>query len=257
LNGKKKCFTTIKNASLTIQNKMNKSFDNKRIMVVVAHPDDELLGLGAAMHRLIHEQGVKTHVVILGEGITSRSEKRDVKLWKKELETHRKNISNAQKAIGYHSVSIYDLPDNRFDTVALLDIIKLVEKEKSAFQPEIIFTHHGGDLNIDHRRTFEAVITACRPMENEKVKTIITFETPSGTEWRAGSDPHHFIPNLFLEVSEQDLKAKIKGIEAYELEKRKYPHPRSPEALEILAKRWGVAVGRKYAEAFCLVRGIT
>jgi LmbE family N-acetylglucosaminyl deacetylase len=236
---------------------MSALFQNKKIMIVVAHPDDELLGLGATMHKLIHEQSAQTHVVILGEGITSRSDARDTEKWKKELEIHRNNIHAAQAAIGYHSVSIYDFPDNRFDTVALLDIVKTVEKEKQQFQPEIIFTHHGGDLNIDHQRTFESVITATRPMENETVKTVISFETPSGTEWRASSDPRHFVPNIFVSVSEQNLQAKIKGMESYEFEKRAYPHPRSPEALKILAQRWGVAVGCKFAEAFCSVRLIS
>ena len=185
------------------------------------------------MHKLIHEQGVKTHVVILGEGITSRCDVRDTALWEKELATHRENIKKAQAAIGYHSVSIYDFADNRFDTVALLDIIKVIEKEKKAFQPDIIFTHHGGDLNIDHQRTFEAVITSCRPMKDEKVKTIVTFETPSGTEWQESSDPRRFTPNLFIEVSEQDLNAKILEMESYEFEKREFPHPRSSPALTI------------------------
>jgi len=225
-------------------------------MLVVAHPDDELLGLGASMHRLINDYGVTVHVVILGEGITSRADIRDTQKWEKELNLHRANIKSAQKAIGYQSVSIHNFPDNRFDSVALLDIIKVVEKEKNDFKPEIIFTHHGGDLNIDHQRTFEAVITGCRPMEEERVRTIIAFETPSGTEWRASTDPRHFVPNLFIVVSEENVQAKIKGMESYELEKRRYPHPRSPEALNIQAKRWGVTIGAEYAEAFCLVRGI-
>lgn len=225
-------------------------------MIAVAHPDDELLGVGASMHRLIIEFDCIVHVVILGEGITSRSDVRDKELWKAELETHKKNIRNAQAAIGYQSVSIYDFPDNRFDSVSLLDIIKVIEKEKREFQPEVIFTHHGGDLNIDHQRTFEAVVTACRPMENEKVKTIITFETPSGTEWRASTSPHHFIPNLFISLKEENLMAKIRGMESYEFEKRPYPHPRSPEALTIQAKRWGVSVGVYLAEAFSIVRNI-
>lgn len=229
---------------------------NKKILIVVAHPDDELLGLGATMHQCIENQNVKTHVVILGEGITSRSVVRDQKKWENQLAIHRKNIQMAQKAIGYHSVSIYDFPDNRFDTIALLDIIKIIEKEKEAFQADVIFTHHGGDLNIDHQRTFEAVVTACRPMAEEKVKTIIAFETPSGTEWRSSTDPRHFLPNLFFSVSEKNIQAKIKGMESYEFEKRKYPHPRSPEALIIQAKRWGIATGLGYAEAFCLVRSI-
>lgn len=229
---------------------------NKRVMVVAAHPDDELLGLGATMNRLISESNIQTHVVILGEGITSRSENRDVEKWESELIKHKENIRSAQEAVGYHSISIYDFPDNRFDTVALLDIVKIIEKEKASFLPDVIFTHHGGDLNIDHQRTFDAVITACRPLAHEKVKTIITFETPSGTEWRASSDPKYFVPNIFIEVAEQNIEAKIKGMESYEFEKRLFPHPRSPEALKIQAQRWGVAVGTTYAEAFYLVRGI-
>jgi len=229
---------------------------NKRIMLVVAHPDDELLGPGASMHRLIKELDITTHVVILGEGITSRSDTRDTEKWKAQLATHRNNIREAQHAIGYHSVSIYDFADNRFDTVALLDIIKVIEKEKQQFKPDVIFTHHGGDVNIDHQRTFEAVITSCRPMSDETVKTIITFETASGTEWRASTDPRHFVPNYFISVVEQDIAAKIKAMESYEFEKRAYPHPRSPEALKIQAQRWGVSVGVPFAEAFCIVRNI-
>jgi len=231
-------------------------FKNRKILLVVAHPDDEVLGLGATMHRLIHEQNCEVHVVILGEGITSRLDSRDVNKWEKELEIHKENIQSAKKAIGFHSVKTFDFPDNRFDTVPLLDIIKTVEHEKNAFKPEIIFTHHGGDVNIDHQRTFEAVVTACRPLTQETVRTIISFETPSGTEWRASSDPKHFLPNLFYEVSEKDVKAKILAMESYEFEKRAYPHPRSPEALKIQAQRWGIVIGCDLAEAFCLVRSV-
>lgn len=225
-------------------------------MIVVAHPDDELLGLGASMNRLISEYGVATRVVILGEGITSRSDTRDRSYWEKELAVHRQNIDRAKDAIGYGSVEIYDFPDNRFDTVALLDIIKVIEKEKQLFQPEVIFTHHGGDVNIDHQRTFEAVITACRPIQGEIVKTIVAFETPSGTEWRASSDPRHFVPNLFISVSEQNIRSKIDGMEHYEFERRPFPHPRSPEALRIQAQRCGIMVGTEMAEAFVIIRNI-
>jgi LmbE family N-acetylglucosaminyl deacetylase len=235
---------------------MLESLRNKRIMIVVAHPDDELLGLGSTMHMLIHKANVQTHVVILGEGITSRSEKREVEKWERELNILRGNIKKAQKAIGYHSFNIYNLPDNRFDTIALLDIIKLIEKEKREFSPDVMFTHHGGDLNIDHQKTFEAVITSCRPLKEETVRTIICFETPSGTEWRASTDPKHFVPNLFFSFAREDLDAKINGMESYEYEKRNYPHPRSPEALKIQAQRWGIIIGDEFAEAFCLVRGI-
>lgn len=235
---------------------MLESLRNKKILVVVAHPDDELLGLGGTMHRLINDYDVTARVIILGEGITSRADTRNTEIWKKQLAIHRQNIHDAQKAIGYHSVGIYDFADNRFDSIDLLDLIKVIEKEKLEFDPEVIFTHHGGDVNIDHQLTFEAVITATRPMAHELVKTIVTFETPSGTEWRAASDPKHFIPNLFFAINEENLAAKIKGMESYEFEKRAYPHPRSPEALKILAQRHGIAVGTDYAEAFMLIRNI-
>ena len=229
---------------------------NKRIMIVVAHPDDELLGCGATMNKLIIEHNCTIRAVILGEGITSRSEQRNVDEVKEKLSVHKSNITAATEQIGYSSVGVYDFPDNRFDTVALLDIVKTIEKEKEMFCPEVVFTHHGGDLNIDHQRTFEAVMTACRPLKDEMVKTILTFETPSGTEWRSPSDPRQFLPNLFFEVNEDNLSAKIKGMESYEFEKRSFPHPRSPEALMIQAQRWGVVVGKDYAEPFQLIRSI-
>jgi LmbE family N-acetylglucosaminyl deacetylase len=236
---------------------MLESLKNKRILIVAAHPDDELLGLGATMHKLINNYHVQTHVVIIGEGITSRSMKRDIKKARQSIDKLKKNIKKAQSIIGYHSVSTYDLPDNRFDSVDLLDIIKIIEKEKQKFLPEIIFTHHGGDLNIDHQRTFEAVITACRPMKEEKVKKIISFETPSSTEWQASNDFRQFVPNLFISISNENLDAKIKAMECYELERRSYPHPRSPEALKIQAQRWGVATGNDFAEAFRLIQDIS
>lgn len=229
---------------------------NKKILLVVAHPDDELLGCGGTMHKLLKEYDCQIRVIILGEGLTSRSVQRDTPQWEKELAIHKSNVENARQAIGYQSVQTYDFPDNRFDSVDLLDIIKVIESEKAGFNPEVIFTHHGGDVNIDHQRTFEAVITACRPMAHEQVKHIITFETMSGTEWRASSDPRQFIPNLFIEISEQGLMAKTRAMESYEFEKRPYPHPRSPEALKIRAQMWGIANGVPLAEAFCLIRSI-
>ena len=203
-------------------------------MVVAAHPDDELLGLGATMHKLIKTQGVQTRVIILGEGITSRSDTRDTEQWKEVLERHHQNVETARQLIGYHSVQAYNFSDNRFDSHALLDIVKVVEHEKEQFRPDFIFTHHGGDLNIDHQMTFQAVMTATRPMEDEPVKAIFTFETPSASEWQATCDPRHFTANFYMEISEDDLKAKCAAMAAYEFESRAFPHPRSSEALKAL-----------------------
>jgi LmbE family N-acetylglucosaminyl deacetylase len=232
------------------------NFINKKILIVVAHPDDEVLGLGGTMNYLIRNYSIKTRVVILGEGITSRSSERDIKKWNNELLQHKKNIKSASKIIGYHETKTYNLPDNRFDIIPLLDIIKIIEKEKNEFNPEIIFTHHNGDLNIDHQLTYNAVITACRPMSNEKVQNIITFETMSGTEWKPHNDPRHFLPNLFFSIPEENINIKSRAMEAYKYEKRDYPHPRSPLALKIVAQRWGIMNGCNFAEAFCIIRSI-
>jgi LmbE family N-acetylglucosaminyl deacetylase len=235
---------------------MLESLRNKRLMVVVAHPDDEVLGLGGTMYRLINDFKCITHVVILGEGITSRSDSHDLEKWEHELNIHKSNIELAKRTIGYETICAYNFPDNRFDSVPLLDIIKVIEKEKALFNPDIIFTHHGGDLNIDHQRVFDAVMTCNRPLNTERVSTVITFETMSGTEWRASSDPKHFIPNLIVEINESALNAKIKAMECYEFERRVFPHPRSPEALKIRAQMWGVANGISLGEAFQVIRTI-
>ncbi|WP_375433709.1 PIG-L deacetylase family protein [uncultured Hymenobacter sp.] len=231
-------------------------FSNRKVLVIVAHPDDELLGLGATIHRLVTRHGCTARAVILGEGITSRATVRDPEHWAEELAVHRSNIERAATAIGYASTGIYDFADNRFDSVDLLDLVKVIEQEKEEFQPDLVFTHHGGDTNIDHRRTFEAVITACRPLPGEPMRTILACETPSSTEWQAANFPNPFLPNFFLAVTQEDVAAKVAGMEAYEFEKRPYPHPRSPEALRILAQRWGIVIGQPFAEAFMLIRHI-
>jgi N-acetylglucosamine malate deacetylase 1 len=229
-------------------------FENKKILVVVAHPDDELLGLGGTINYLVQKCSAHIKVVILGEGITSRSDTRNPDLWEKQLEQHKKNIYDAKNILGYQELSCYDFPDNRFDNIDLLEIIKVIEKEKNSFQPEIIFTHHGGDLNIDHQRTFQAVMTSSRPFQEDKLTTIVTFETPSSTEWQSSIDPRSFRPNFYVPLLKTHIENKSLAMECYQYEKRPFPHPRSPKALMVLAQNRGLAIGEKYAEAFCIVR---
>lgn len=234
---------------------MDQLFKEKRILVVVAHPDDELLGPGGSLNQWSAQPDTRIRVVILGEGITSRSDQRDTEAWKAELEAHKADIRKAKACIGYHELSTYDFPDNRFDGVDLLDLVKAVEKEKADFQPEVVLTHHGQDLNIDHRCTYNAVLTACRPLEAEGVRSILTFETPSSTEWQA-PDQEAFRPNVFVRLAESALDAKIRGMESYGYEKRSFPHPRSPESLRTISRRWASVIGAEYAEAFQLIRHI-
>jgi len=141
------------------------------------------------------------------------------------------------------------------DSVDLLDIVHVSSGHINRLRPEIILTHHHGDLNIDHRITFQAVITACRPLASCSVKTIICFETPSATEWSFPYYANAFSPNLFVDISVH-IEDKLKAVGCYETELREAPHPRSPESLRAIAARWGSVIERPYAEAFELIRTV-
>ena len=222
------------------------------ILVIAAHPDDEALGCGGTMARLSRE-GCDVYTLILGEGITSRNKKRDRTERENEIAELGNQAEDANKILGVKEVYTYDFPDNRFDTVALLDIIKTIEKIKDGVKPDIVFTHHQGDLNIDHQITFKAVMTACRPTKDESVKEIYSFEIASSTEWNATSSLTYFMPDYFVDIS-KCLKVKINALKGYETELRDSSHPRSLEAVELNAKLWGVKMGFEAAEAFKTIR---
>ena len=206
-------------------------FNKKNILVVVAHPDDEILGVGGTINMLVNKYECFVKVLILSKGITSRGD--NDKNFENEIKVHSKNILDAKKILGYQELETLNFPDNNFDRISLLEIIKSIEKVKKSFNPEIIFTHHGGDLNIDHQLTYKSVITSSRPQGDENVKFIATFETLSGTEWIGSDLPHQFVPNLFIEIDESNLMSKINAMESYDFEKDKYPHPRSPSPLKV------------------------
>jgi LmbE family N-acetylglucosaminyl deacetylase len=222
---------------------------NKKILIVAAHPDDEVLGCFGTVARLIQE-GYEAFTLILGEGKTSRDETREVSNKKDEIAILKGEIHQANNLIGIKKVFIEHFPDNRFDSVDLLDIIKVISKVKEEIKPDIIFTHFENDLNIDHQITYKAVITATRPMENETVKEIYSFEILSSTEWNY---PISFAPDTYFDIS-KTLDLKIDAMKSYGSELCTYPHPRSIEGIELNAKFQGMRVGKKYVEAFKTVR---
>lgn len=224
------------------------------VLIVAAHPDDEVLGCGGTIAKLA-KKGDDVYTLILGEGITSRDETRNRRKREKEIKELRLQIKRANKIIGVRDTFVFDFPDNRFDTVALLDIVKTIEKVKKDVNQDTVFTHHWGDLNIDHRITFQAVMTAFRPVKGETVKEIYSFEVPSSTEWNAPIPASYFMPNYFIDIS-NTLKLKIEAMKEYKSEIMEYPHPRSPEAIKIYAKRWGIQAGLQVAEAFEIIRMI-
>lgn len=222
----------------------------RNVLIVAAHPDDELLGVGGTVRRLTNE-GVCVRAVILAEGLTSRGDKR-MDTSQSELEELKKDACAAAKEVGYTSIDFCGFPDNRMDGIDLLDVVKLVSGYVEKYHPDTIFTHHHGDLNIDHRITCKAVLTACRPVGEYCVKRIYAFETPSSTEWNyLYQEP--FTPNVYIDVTDT-LEAKIRGMACYRTESTVYPHPRSPEALRALAQYRGSNVGFRMAEAFELLR---
>ena len=231
-----------------------------KILVVVAHPDDEVLGMGGTI--LKHsKKGDKVTVAYLTTGITSRrstnyksnskyeiTKKQENNLKKQilELQNDAKKVCNLLKV---KKVKFYDFPDNELDTISLLKIIKTVEELIIKVKPERVYTSHFGDLNVDHRIVYESVLTAIRPSEI-KVKELLCFELLSSTEW---SFSYNFKPNYFINI-EGELQKKISAMKLYKNEIRKYPHPRSIESIKHTAGKWGTVSGFNAAEAFQLIR---
>ena len=225
----------------------------RTVLVVAAHPDDEILGCGATAARLVQE-GCEVYFAILGEGITSRHAARDTADTAQMSLLHDHSRAAGRK-IGVKEVLLHKLPDNRLDTIPLLDIIKLVENLVDRLKPQIVYTHHGGDLNVDHGVVHRAVLTATRPVAGHPVREIYAFEVPSSTEWAFQRLETPFRPNVFVDVA-QTLEAKVSAMACYQTESRPFPHPRSPEALRAIATRWGSVAGCGAAEAFELVRSV-
>lgn len=220
------------------------------VAVIVAHADDEVLGCGGTIAKYV-AAGVPVHVLILADGVTSREGQADeAELIARQLAAH-----SANAILGTSSLEIENFPDNRMDSVDLLDIVKRIEAFISRAHPTIVLTHHCGDVNIDHRRTHEAVIVACRSQPLFYVKNLMFCEIPSSTEWMPANAAHSFVPSVFVDISET-LQKKLDALEAYAAELRAFPHPRSLEAVRALASWRGATAGVFAAEAFIQGRRI-
>jgi LmbE family N-acetylglucosaminyl deacetylase len=219
-----------------------------KVLVIVAHPDDEILGCGGtiAYHR---SQNHRIKIIFLSDGVTSRN-----KFKKSEI---KKRLESAKKAcfeLGVEDLEFKSFPDNMFDSIPLIKIVKTIENVILKFKPNIIYTHSYCDLNIDHQITNRATMTACRPIEKNYLSEIYSFEVLSSTEWSIKNN-NSFKPNHFVEIS-KFMTLKIKAIKKYSSELRKEPHPRSLIMIKSLAKVRGSSCGVKFAEAFMLERRI-
>jgi len=222
-------------------------------LVLAAHPDDEVLGCGGTIAKLTAEHEV--HIAILGEGITARYLRPGASDSSAAVSTLQEEARSVGSLLGAKSVSFQGLPDNRFDEKPLLEVVKSVEHLIQEIGPEVVYTHHPGDLNMDHQITFRAVLTATRPLADCPVQEVYSFEVPSSTEWAFHQLQPPFRPNVFVDIS-STIETKLRGLERYKGEQRPFPHPRSREALKAIARRWGSVAGMDYAEAFELIRSL-
>lgn len=224
------------------------------VLVVAAHPDDEVLGCGATIARHA-ARGDRVHVVILAEGATSRALRRDRGASASSLSRLADCARRAGRILGAHSVALEDFPDNRLDSVDLLDLVKVVEQHAARVAPDVVYTHHAGDLNVDHRRVHEAVVTTFRPLPRASARRLLLFEVPSSTEWQPPGSRAPFEPNCFVDAT-RTLSLKLRALRAYAPEMRAFPHPRSLRAVEHLARWRGASAGLAAAEAFVVARDV-
>ena len=218
------------------------------VLVVAAHTDDEALGCGGTIARHVAE-GDTVYGVFMADGVTSW-------IGADELDLLGRNATaeNARAILGIRENIYLNLPDNQMDSVPFINVVQKLEPIIKKLQPNIVYTHHHGDLNIDHRVTHQAVMTACRPTPCSSVRDINAFEVMSSTDW-AGHGQEPFIPDVFVDIS-CTWEVKRSALEAYAQEMRQPPHSRSIEHLDFLSRHRGASVGRDRAEAFILVRSL-
>ena len=222
----------------------------KKILVIVAHPDDETLGCGGTILKLIRD-GYSADVMFLTDGVSSR-ENKDIFI-KKFAISRKHNALKACNVLGFKKVKFYDFPDNSLDTVAQLEISKVIELEIKKSKPDLIFTHNSEDLNIDHRIVAESTIIATRFYN--KQHTIVSYEILSSTDLNFHMNNSNFKPNFFVDIK-KTIKNKIRAFKEYKKEIRRFPHPRSEKGIQVLSNYRGMFSGLNNAEAFKIIKKI-
>ena len=213
-------------------------------LIVAAHPDDEILGAGATIHKLIKEG----HKVALAIMVSQAAARKDLSATLSEDEKEALAIVGVEKT--YHA----DFPNIKMNTTPHLELVQFVESCITDWKADAIITHHPSDTNNDHVQTSYAVQAACRLFQRRDnlpaLKELLYMEVPSSTEWSFDSSANRFMPNYFVEIGKEGVDIKIKALSAYKGVMREYPHPRSRQALEGLAAYRGAQSGCNYAEAF-------
>jgi len=219
-----------------------------KVLIIAAHPDDEVLGCAGAIIKNIQE-GKRVSVCILTDGAITRYKKDMVKIL-------RNHALKCAKILGGPELIFGNLPNQLLDTLPITEVIKTIEKVINSVKPDIVYTHDKGDLNRDHKIVYEATLTASRPIPGSKIKSLLTYFVPSSSEFNNVDKESVFVPNVFLDIK-NEVARKIRAFSCYQTEIKPYPHPRSPEAIKTYAQWWGIQAGIEYAEPYRLIRTIT
>lgn len=218
---------------------------NKKVLVIVAHPDDEVLGAGATIFQHC-KSGDTVKIICLTEGASAQGN---------DIQKREESFTKACRTLGVKDYRILSFRDNQLDKYPLLEVIQSIESAVLDFAPQIIYTHSANDLNIDHRITYQATITAFRPLPHSSVEKILTFNIPSSFEYRS-SHTSTLKPNFYNEINKEECERKLLAMSCYDTEIKDYPHPRSHRHLKNLMEVNGVEAGLHLAESFYIERFI-
>lgn len=222
----------------------------KKILVIAAHPDDEVLGMGGTIAKLVKE-GKVVDVLIVTDG--SSSQYRDSGQLAEIIEAKKKETRNCANVLGVRDIYYGGLPDMKLDCTPHIDINQSIECVIDKVQPDTVFTHFWGDVNMDHQNVYKSTLVTVRPVLGQVVRNLYCYRVPSSTEWTPNKDDTMFMPNYFVDI-EQYAEQKYKAFACYSTELRDYPHPRSVQYLRESDKAAGLRVGMLAAEEFVMLR---
>ena len=222
----------------------------KKVLVIAAHPDDEVMGLGGTIAKL-SAQGVECHLLIVTDG--SSSQYRGSDHLGEIIEAKKIETKNCADTLGFRSIHYGELPDMKLNTTPHIVINQVIERVIDEVQPDTVFTHFWGDVNRDHQEVYKSTLVAVRPVMGQVVKELYCYRVPSSTEWTPNKADTMFMPNYFVNI-EKSAEQKYKAFACYSTELREYPHPRSVQYLRETDKAVGIRIGLLVAEEFVLLR---
>lgn len=222
----------------------------KKVLVIAAHPDDEVLGVGGTVAKLSAE-GVECHLLIVTDG--SSSQYRDSDHLHEIIEAKIKETKGCADLLGFKSIHYGELPDMKLDKTPHIVVNQVIERVINEVQPDTVFTHFWGDVNRDHQEVYNSTLVAVRPVMGQVVRELYCYRVPSSTEWTPNKGDTMFMPNVFVNI-EKYAEQKYMAFACYSTELREYPHPRSVQYLRETDKAVGLRVGLLAAEEFVLLR---